>query len=95
MLIKRLNEICDKILDLGSCELWAGLDECSLLTLEALQKLIDYMKANDIPLPDVEPFKQYEYAPKDVNGDDYGWGYTFDGLVHSKYLKECTKQEEN
>lgn len=90
-----INEICDKIFDIGSCELWAGLDECSLLTLDALQKLIDYMKANDIPLPDVEPFRQHEYAPKDVNDDDYGWGYTFDGHIHSKYLKECTKQEEN
>lgn len=90
-----INEICDKIFDLGAYELWSGLVECSWGTLYELQLLIDYMKANDIPLPDVEPFKQHEYAPKDVNDDDYGWGYTFDGHIHSKYLKECTKQEEN
>lgn len=90
-----INEICRKIYNIGSCEIWGGLDKRSLSTLHGLQKLIDYMKANDIPLPDVEPFKQYEYAPKDVNGDYYGWGYTFDGRIHSKYLKKRAKQEEN
>lgn len=89
-LIDQSNEVLIKInsfiLEIGFCELWAGLDKTSPNTLKCLQKLIDFVNTKSIPLPDMEPFKQYEYNPKGIDDDSRGWGYTFDGRQYSKFI---------
>ena len=81
-----ITSICSFAVDIGMCELWSTPDRYSATTLEELYKLIDFMNKNNISLPDMEPFKQYEYNPKGIDDDSRGWGYTFDGRQYSKFI---------
>lgn len=81
-----ITRICFFIVDIGMCELWSTPDGYSATTLEKLQELIDFVTKNNLPLPDIEPFKQYEYDPKEIDDDSRGWGYSFDGKQYSKFL---------
>lgn len=83
----RITSICSFVVDIGMCELWSTPDGRSAITLERLHKLIDFMHKNNISLPDMEPFRQYEYSPEGTDDDAHGWGVVFDGKRYSKFLK--------
>ncbi|MBO4990058.1 MAG: hypothetical protein J6D37_06970 [Clostridia bacterium] len=82
-----IKKLCRSIFDIGADELCAGIDQVSLVTLDELQKLLDIMYAEKIPMPEVEPFRQYIFHPS----WDYvvhGWGEQFDGTKYSKFIGE-------
>ena len=81
-----ITSICSFVVDIGVCELWSTPDRCSAATLEKVNKLIDFMNRNNISLPDMKSFKRYEYNPRGIDDDSYGWGYAFEGKQYSKFL---------
>ena len=82
-----IENICSKIYDIGTNELWAGIGKTSPDTLRPLQELIDLMYEHSIPLPSIEPFKQYVFHKKGWDYDLHGFGETFDGTQYSKFVK--------
>ncbi|MBO4990336.1 MAG: hypothetical protein J6D37_08410 [Clostridia bacterium] len=85
-----IKKICHSIFDIGSDELCAGIDDKSQNTLDELQKLLDMMYAEKIPMPEVEPFRQYDFmrAEWGYDSDEHGWGEPFDGTKYSKFIGE-------
>ena len=82
-----IAEICNMVVLVGTSDVWTTPDRVSKDTLIGLQKLIDYMEENGIALPDITPFKQYDYSPEGIDDDyNHGWGYTFDGKIYSKFI---------
>ena len=78
--------ICKHIDDIGSNEIWAGIGKSSPETLRPLQELIDLMYKQAIPLPSIEPFKQYVFHKKGWDYDLHGFGEMFDGTQYSKFV---------
>ena len=83
---KTVNFIVKKVFDIGSNDLWAGIDEVSEITLLPLQELIDIMYEQSILLPAIEPFKKYAFHKKGWDYDLHAFGESFDGMQYSKFV---------
>lgn len=83
-----IKKMCRSIFNIGADELCAGIDEKSQLTLDELQDLLDSMYAEKIPMPAVEPFRQYAFHKPGWDYDVHGWGEQFDGTKYSKFIGE-------
>lgn len=95
---KQTNDVIDELVDyvyhIGVNELWAGIGETSPDTLRNLQGLIDLMCENHIPLPSMEPFRQYVFHKKgwynrNLEDDLHGFGEIFDGTQYSKFVNSA------
>lgn len=89
-----INEICKPLHQLGSCELWCGIDEVSESTLGYLQEILDIMYERGIPLPSKEPFEQYVFhkkgwEKKGYDDDLHAFGEMFDGTQYSKFINNA------
>lgn len=84
-----IDEICKPLHKMGSCELWCGIKGYSPDTLDYLQRLLNVMYENNIPLPSKEPFEQYVFCKKgwDWDSEFYAFGEMFDGTQYSKFIK--------
>lgn len=82
-----IESICWLIYNIGSSDLWAGIGETSPDTLRPLQELIDLMYEQQIPLPPIEPFKQYVFHKEGWDYDLHAFGEMFDGTQYSKFVK--------
>ena len=85
--------LCTHLHQIGSNCLWCGVGKTSPDTLRPLQELIDVMYENEIPLPSMEPFKQYVFHKKgwysmDLEDDLHAYGETFDGTQYSKFVRK-------
>jgi hypothetical protein len=68
---KDVLRIIDLIFEIGTRDLYASIVNGSPDTLNYLQKIIDLMKQNNIPLPDYDLFKNYSIS------ENEGWGREF------------------
>ncbi len=82
-----INLLVKNIFDIGSNDLWAGIGKTSPNTLIPLQELIDLMYEQQIPLPSIEPFKQYVFHKPGWDYDLHAYGEMFDGTQYSKLVK--------
>ncbi len=89
---KQSNDIIDRIVlcvyKIGIGDLWAGIGENSPVTLLNLQNLIDLMYEQQIPLPSIEPFKQYVFHKPGWDYDLHAFGEMFDGTQYSKFVNK-------
>lgn len=81
-----INTICINIYHGGMGQTYCGFGKKAEYLLDYIKVILDTMIANKIPLPDIEPFKQYPFNRHDYDEDTYGWGYPFDGTQYSKYV---------
>lgn len=81
-----IDLLCKHLHQVGVCELWGGILKTSPYTLMHLQKLIDVMHEQQIPLPSIEPFKQYVFHKEGWDYDLHGFGEMFDGTQYSKFV---------
>ena len=84
---QQINLLVEDVFDIGTNDLWAGIGETSPDTLRPLQELIDLMYDQQIPLPSIEPFKQYVFHKKGWDYDLHAFGEMFDGTQYSKFVK--------
>ena len=84
---KQINLIVENVFDVGTNDLWAGIGRTSPDTLRSLQELIDLMYEQQIPLPSIEPFKQYVFHKPGWDYDLHAFGVMFDGTQYSKFVK--------
>lgn len=88
-----INKMCSIVFDIGSDEMYAGIDEKSKVTLDDLQEMLDIMYENEIPLPDIEPFRQYVFHKSGWDYDLHGWGEMFEGTQYSKFVNKSEERE--
>ena len=81
-----VNVLCQKIYDGGIGQTWEGFRDTAKYLLYEFQIVLSTMYANNIPLPDIEPFKIYPFKSRGYGRDEYGWGRTFDGTQYSKFI---------
>lgn len=81
-----IDDIYTFLLQVGITDLWCGIGKISLDTLISLQNIIDIMYQNEIPLPSIEPFKQYVFHKDGWDYDLHAYGETFDGTQYSKFV---------
>lgn len=74
---KLILEIIVLLFDIGMEELYVGIQKHSPDTLEHIQKILDLMYENEIPLPKITPFRQFKFDVSPTR--DYGWGFPFNG----------------
>lgn len=74
-LFMQSNKVCQDIINIifniGTRDLYSSIVNGSPDTLKYLQQIIEIMKHNNIPLPDVEYFRKYSIH------DNEGWGKEF------------------
>lgn len=87
---KQSNQIVEEtitnIFHIGCCELWCAVVGYSKDTLNYLQNILSTMYEQGIPLPSVEPFKQYVFYKDGWDYDLHGFGEMFDGTQYSKFV---------
>lgn len=76
----RLEKIIDYIFHLGESHAYSVIINSGPESLNALQKLIDHMNKNSLPMPDIEKYKFFS-----IN-ENKGWGNRFDGKTLSIIL---------
>lgn len=81
-----INNLCHNIDHGAMGQTWCGFHKTAEHILYYLQKVLEIMEENKIPLPDIEPFKKYPFSIPEYDEDTYGWGYAFDGTQYSKYV---------
>ena len=85
------NDVIDELVicvyDIGTNDLWAGIRKTSPATLMGVQKLLDIMYKQKLPLPPKEPFEKYVFHKKGWDYDLHGFGEMFDGTQYSKFVK--------
>lgn len=84
-----INLICKHLHQVGVSDLWAGIGNTSPNTLIPLQELINLMYEQQIPLPSIEPFKQYVFHKPGWDYDLHAFGEMFDGTQYSKFVKNA------
>lgn len=84
---KQINLLVEYVFNIGVSDLWAGIGETSPYTLMHLQNLINLMYEQQIPLPPIEPFKQYVFHKEGWDYDLHAFGEMFDGTQYSKFVK--------
>ncbi len=83
-----IDLICKHLHQVGVSDLWAGIGKTSPYTLMHLQNLINLMYEQQIPLPSIEPFKQYVFHKPGWDYDLHAYGEMFDGTQYSKFVKK-------
>lgn len=82
-----IGELCEGIVNLVAATTGDMFYDVAFNTLFTLQEcILDVMNLNQIPLPELEPFTQYEYDLSNEEKHIFGWGQTFDGTKFSKFL---------
>lgn len=77
----KIDFIMTAIYNIGTSHAYTIIVDYGQKSLEELDKLIDYMKENDIPLPEEKQFTRFSFE------ENKGWGSKFDGRSISSILK--------
>lgn len=78
---KKIDYLIRQIYYLGASHSYSVIIEYGQRSLDELNILLKYMTNNNIPLPDIEPFKKFSIK------ENEGWGNKFDGRSISSILK--------
>jgi len=77
---EKIDFVMTSIYDIGTSHAYSRIEEYGQNSLDELEILINYMKKNNVPLPDVSPFEKFSIE------ENKGWGNSFDGKNISSVL---------
>jgi len=77
---EKIDFVMTSIYDIGTSHAYSRIVEYGQNSLDELEILINYMKKNNVPLPDVSLFEKFSIE------ENKGWGNSFDGKSISSVL---------
>ncbi|MFJ5562452.1 hypothetical protein [Lysinibacillus xylanilyticus] len=77
---EKIDFVMTSIYDIGTSHAYSRIVEYGQNSLDELEILINYLKKNNVPLPDVSPFEKFSIE------ENKGWGSAFDGKSISSIL---------